>query len=97
MPGRGYRLTPRAAADLEEIWRYTFETWSIEQADRYIHNLVAAFSALAAREKIGRRADVREGYFKYAVGAHVIYFQESDASIDVIRVLHGRMDADRHL
>jgi toxin ParE1/3/4 len=30
---RGYRLSPRAEADLEGIWNYTVETWSAEQAE----------------------------------------------------------------
>lgn len=32
----GYRLTPKAEADLEDIWFYTAESWSPAQADRYI-------------------------------------------------------------
>ena len=37
MPGSGrtYRLFPLAEADLEEIWLYTFNNWSLEQADKY--------------------------------------------------------------
>ncbi len=29
-----YRLTPRALADLDDIWRHSAETWSVAQADR---------------------------------------------------------------
>ncbi|MFA8387526.1 MAG: type II toxin-antitoxin system RelE/ParE family toxin [Pelagibaca sp.] len=31
----GYRLTPAAQNDLEDIWLYTLEQWSVQQADRY--------------------------------------------------------------
>jgi toxin ParE1/3/4 len=48
---------------------------------------------------IGRACnDVRPGYRKHAVGSHTLYYRiGSDDVIDVVRVLHQRMDADRHL
>lgn len=82
---------------MEDIWLYTFRNWSREQADSYHHDLVAAFQGLAAGVKTGRSVDVREGYFKYAVGSHFVFYRLSDSSLDVIRVLHQRMDAKRHL
>ena len=30
-----YRLTNKAVADLSDIWNYTCETWSEQQADKY--------------------------------------------------------------
>lgn len=32
-----FKLSNEAEVDLEKIWSYTFETWSIEQADRSIN------------------------------------------------------------
>ena len=34
-----YKISKQAEIDLENIWLYTFEEWSIEQADRY-YNLI---------------------------------------------------------
>jgi toxin ParE1/3/4 len=42
-----YRLTPRAEGDLEEIWRYTSEQWSTEQAEKYLEALIDAMELLA--------------------------------------------------
>jgi toxin ParE1/3/4 len=93
-----YRVSPRAEADLEEIWRYTVRKWSADQADRYIRDLVAAFDDLATGRRAGRSAeDVRRGYWKQLVGSHVIYFRQTDAGIEVMRVLHGRMDVTKHI
>ena len=94
---RRYRVSPLAEADLEEIWLYTFKHWSLEQADTYHNLIVAAFAELAAGTKTGRRVEVREGYFKYAVGAHFVYYRQSDAALTIVRVLHQRMDSQRHL
>lgn len=92
-----YRLTPRAVIDLEDIWLYTFQNWSLEQADRYQNDIVAAITALANGNKTGRRVDIRAGYFKYLAGSHYVFYRRSDLSLDVIRVLHQSMDASAHL
>jgi toxin ParE1/3/4 len=97
MPGKPYRLSPLAEADLEEIWLYTLKNWSIEQADTYHRNFVVAFEALAAGSKRGRASDVRPGYQKYLCGSHVVYFLDYSDRLDVIRILHQRQDAERHL
>ena len=99
MPGksRQYRLSPLAEADLEDIWLYTLKQWSLEQADRYHRDLVDVIEALALGIKTGRRVDVREGYFKYPAGQHFIFFRQSETTLDVIRILHQRMDIERHM
>ena len=94
---RRARLSPLAESDLEDIWSYTVENWSLEQAEHYHAGLVDAFEALVRGHKKGRMADIREGYLKYAVGSHVIYYRPAENGIDVIRILHQHMDANRHL
>ena len=34
----GYEISVKASEDIENTWLYTFENWSLEQADRYINN-----------------------------------------------------------
>jgi toxin ParE1/3/4 len=95
--GGQYRLSPLAERDLEDIWRYSARTWSVEQADRYVNGIAMAIKQLASGTKTGSRVDVREGYFRYAVGSHCVFYRHSGAGLDAIRVLHQRMDVDRHL
>ena len=52
---------------------------------------------LASGERQGRKVNVRDGYQKYAVGRHFVFFRMSDIGVDVIRVLHQSMDVERHL
>ncbi|WP_270956536.1 type II toxin-antitoxin system RelE/ParE family toxin [Burkholderia pseudomallei] len=94
---RQLRLTPLAESDLEDIWHYTFTHWSLEQANRYHRDLVTTMEALARGDKMGRACTVRDGYLRYAVGSHVVFYRETDHTLDVIRVLHQRMDVERHL
>ncbi len=92
-----YRLTPRAEGDLEEIWRYTSEQWSTEQAEKYLEALVDAMELLADDPSRGRSAEtVRPGYLRRNVAAHVIFYKRAKYGVVIIRVLHGRMDFKSH-
>lgn len=93
-----YRLSPAAVRDLEAIWIYTLGRWGIDQAHRYSDEVTAAFEQLATNPLLGAGCDhIRKGYRRSNVGRHVIYFRSTDYGIAVIRVLHDRMDAPRHL
>jgi len=94
----GYTLSPRAIRDLEEIWDFTASTWSIDQAERYIRQIESTIAEIAAKPSIARPCDaIRTGYFKHPVGSHVLFFRMVPAGIGIVRILHGRMDFDRHL
>ena len=99
MPGSepGYRLSPLARTDLEDIWRYTFKNWSLEQADRYHGTIMTAIRALADGSVSGSRADVREGYFKLSAGSHILFYRIAETDLEIMRILHQRMDVGRHL
>jgi len=90
-------FSPAAHDDLAAIWGYTAEHWSVNQADRYVDDIQDACYALAAGTRQGRPVDVRAGYLKYLVGSHFIYFRNQNKYLEVIRILHGQMDAERHL
>jgi toxin ParE1/3/4 len=48
--------------------------------------------------KLGTACDhIRKDYRRSSVGRHMIYFRASDYGVAVVRVLHDRMDAPRHL
>lgn len=93
-----YRISPRAERDLEEIWRYTESRWSAEQADRYANALIDMIEELAANPERGRRIDdIRPGYRKQAVGSHFIFYRQARPGIEIVRILHQRMNVEAHL
>ena len=92
-----YRLSPLAEQDLEGIWLYTRERWSAEQADLYYHSIISAIEGLLTGGLIPQPADVLPRYLKFKVGRHVIYFKKSEDYLDVIRILHERMDVKNYL
>lgn len=96
--GQGeYRLSPLAEADLENIWSYTVKNWSWEQAEKYHFGFLRVFDALAKNLVKGRNADIRNGYLKHAVGSHFIYYRQSASDVEIVRILHKRMDVGLHL
>lgn len=93
-----YRLTPAAGRDLERIWIHTVQQWGVEQANRYTDILTAAFAELAQSPKTAPACDkIRPGYRRCSVERHMIYFRITAYGIAIIRILHDRMDAPRHL
>ena len=91
--GARYRLAPRALADVDEIWRYSAETWSVEQADRYIDRLARVFETIAQMPLLARerreftppvRIHVHEG--------HLVVYVAADDHVAIVRVLGGRQD-----
>ena len=94
-----FMLRPKAEQDLERIWHYTLDTWGDQQADTYIRQLNERFHMLADDPGIGRDCEyIRPAYRKYAVGQHVIFYRAvSDDAIEIVRILHERMDVERDL
>jgi toxin ParE1/3/4 len=93
-----YTLSPRAQADLEEIWQYTAKRWTIEQAETYVRQLAGHFVLLARHPEIGMSCnEIRPGYYKFPAGSHILFYRIINGDINIVRILHERMDFVRHL
>lgn len=91
-------LSPKAKADLSDIWDYPLAEWGVEQAEKYVRELWAAMQAQALDYSLSIDiSDVRKGYRKVRSGSHVVFFKLTHDGIDVVRILHHRMDFERHL
>jgi toxin ParE1/3/4 len=95
---RRSRLSPAARSDLDEIWTYSAERWGMDRADRYIRDLIGVAEKIASGKRRGRACDdIRPGYFRCTCQSHVIFYKLTAGSVDVIRILHQRMDFTRRL
>lgn len=93
-----FRLTPAAQRDLSSIWDYTDERWDAGQAEKYVGEIRAATERIAEDPARGRSCDdVREGYRRYSIGSHLLFYVVRADGVDVIRILHQRMDPTRHV
>lgn len=94
----GYVLTPAARADLDALWTFGETQWGAARAELYIREIQRAVETVAKDPRRGRPCDdIREGYFKFAVGSHLLFYRRRADVIDIVRILHQRMDFDRHL
>ena len=94
------RLSRKAIADLGGIWDYTAQTWSEDQAVVYYRQIYTAIQGLDIIPMFLERTYdiVKPGVLGYKVGHHVIFYKKNkDGTISVDRILHEKMDYQRHL
>ncbi|MDH3476065.1 MAG: type II toxin-antitoxin system RelE/ParE family toxin [Rhodospirillales bacterium] len=92
------RLARRARADLAEIWQYSDATWGADRADDYLDALTDRILWLAGNRGLWRaRDDIAPGLYSHLQGSHVIVFREDAGELQIVRILHSRMDIKRHL
>lgn len=88
------RLSRRARRDLDDIRRYTRETWGRDQWLTYYRGMVRAFEAIAADPDGGRdRSLFATGLRSRNYGRHVIFFARIDAAGGepvILRIVHQR-------
>ena len=89
-----FYLLNRAVEDISKIWNYTFDEWSEKHADKYYHFLIDSCMELAENPRIGKSYDqIVSGLLGFKFGEHIIfYFIIDNQEIEIIRILHSRMD-----
>jgi toxin ParE1/3/4 len=94
----GVRFSRRAEADLEQIGRYTLETWGLRQAVQYLSQIENTVSLLGGNPGLGRVCnEVRPGLLRFECGSHVLFYRRlSAADIVITRILHRNMVPVRH-
>lgn len=93
-----FRLTKQAKDDLKSIARYTQEIWGRDQRNKYLGILDNCFHLLADEPGLGMACDeIRENYRKFCIERHIIFYRKVADDIDVVRILHCRMDVEKQL
>ena len=91
-------ISKKAVSDLQEIWLYTVETGSVEQADRYYNLIFDEINYICKNSTAGKSMEhVRNGYRASKVKSHLIFYRLLDNTIEVIRILHEQMDIENRL
>ena len=91
-------ISKKAVSDLEVIWLYTVEKWSVEQADRYYNLIFDEINYICRNINTGKSMEhVRRGYRASKVKSHLIFFRIKNDTVEIIRILHERMDIKNRL
>ena len=84
-------------ADLKKIGKYTQENWGAEQRNKYLAALDKKFHWLAENPQLGiKRDDVKEGYYCFPEGSHLVFYRINQLGIVVLGVSHQSIDVQRH-
>ena len=94
-----YSISEKANQDIEKIWLYTFENWSLEQADRYYNLILDEIEFISENFESGKSVDhIKKGYRASIVKSHIIFYKKSRRNIvEIIRVLHQKMDIENRI
>ena len=95
-----YIISHQANQDLENIWLYTFENWSVEQADRYSELIMDEIEYISINPDSGIDfSSIRKGYYRSRIKSHFIFYRinKKNNVVEIIRILHQRMDIENRL
>lgn len=94
-----YEISKKTKEDIDNIWLYTFENWSQEQADRYYNFILDEIEYVAKNFESGKSMEhLRKGYRASKVKSHIIFYRKSKKDVvEIIRVLHQKMDIENRL
>ena len=94
-----YVISEKALEDINNIWIYTAENWSVEQADRYYNLIIDEIEYIVDNLDMARDfGKIRKSYRYSKVKSHIIFFKKDKTNeIEVVRVLHESMDIKNRL
>lgn len=89
-----YIISEKALEDLNNIWIYTAENWSVEQANRYYNLIVDEIEYVLENFEASKDfGNVRKNYKYSKVKSHLVFYKKTEnTEMEVVRILHERMD-----
>ncbi|WP_439544783.1 type II toxin-antitoxin system RelE/ParE family toxin [Sandarakinorhabdus sp.] len=84
-----------ARQELEALRRYSIDNWGAVVARRYLEDIRDAARLVAGQP--GRARPLRGPFRIFRVRSHYLIVHVEDERLTVARVLHSRMDIERHL
>lgn len=87
-------LRQAAINDLTDIWQYTVETWSKNQANKYYDSIKQACLDISQNPDKGRQYfEISENLLGYRINKHIIFYHLVNPNeLEIIRILHEKMD-----
>ena len=94
-----FHLSNEAVEDLDSIWLYTLETWSEDQADFYYHELVKSCQEIANHPTYLDKEyhEIMPGLYGHHIYKQLIFYILVEDGVEIVCILHERMDYTRHL
>lgn len=92
-------ISEKALEDINAIWVYTAQNWTVEQANRYYNLIFDEIEFISNNFEMAQDfGKLRKSYRYSKIKSHLIFFKKNKFNeIEVIRVLHERMDIENRL
>lgn len=89
------KFSSQALSDLEEIWLH-FSIDGKEKADKVLKQITDKCSKLMVLPKIGKeRNDLFIGLRSFPTGKYIIFYQELEIGVEIVRVLHSSRNIEQ--
>jgi toxin ParE1/3/4 len=98
MPVHQLVIAPAAKTDLKDIYQYGLRQWGQTQSESYLESIKEQFWTLTEQPLIGTdRSELLSGARSLPIESHTLFYRVTPDTLEIIRVLHGRQDPQRHL
>ena len=92
-------MRQKAIDDLNDIWEYTFEKWSENQADKYYETIKYACKEIGVTLDVGKRySGISKDLLGLKTQKNILFYHRiSEDKVEIIRILHEKMDLKNKL
>jgi toxin ParE1/3/4 len=93
-----FNITPKAKEDLDNIWLYSTEKWSVKHANKHFKSIMKHIEFISKNRNSGKQYDrILNGLRGSIFSSHIIFYITNEiGNVEVIRIPHQRMDFDEH-
>jgi toxin ParE1/3/4 len=93
-----YTTSGKSDRDITDIYKYSAVNFGFAKAGLYLEGLYQTFSRLGENPGIGPSFSIgKKTYRRSEYESHMIFYKQRAKGILIVRVLHGKMDPERHL
>ena len=91
-------IAPAAKNDLIDIFKYGLRQWGQAQSESYLSIIKNQFWSLTRQPLMGNeRPELLPDIRSLPIESHTLFYRVTADRIEIVRVLHGRQDPQRHL
>ncbi len=91
-------IAPAAKKDLKDIYQYGLRQWRQARSENYLSAIKNQVWLLTQQPFIGvERPELLPDIRSLPIESHTLFYRVTTNRIEIIRVLHGRQDPQRHL
>ena len=91
-------IAPAAKTDLKDIYQYGLRQWGQAQSESYLAAIKNQFWLLTQQPLMGaERNELLPEVRSLPIESHTLFYRVTTDTVEIIRILHGRQDPQRHL